>query len=92
MAKFTTTNIRIHEDCLQKLKMKAVREKKSTAQLIREAIDAFLGDKEKPQNMKDFKKDPFFRIVGLGSSGIRNGSVNHDKYLYKKITRTSHKK
>lgn len=88
MTRFTTTNIRIPEDRLQKLKMKAVREKKSTAQLIREAIDAFLGDKEKPQSMEDFKKDPFFRIIGLGSSGIKNGSVNHDKYLYKKSART----
>lgn len=92
MTRYTTTNIRIAEDCLQKLKMKALREKKSTAQLIREAIDAFLGNKEKLPSMKDFKKDPFFRIIGLGSSGIRNGSLNHDKYLYKKNTRTSHKK
>ncbi|MBI4007637.1 MAG: hypothetical protein HY354_03975 [Planctomycetes bacterium] len=42
--------------------------------------------------MEDFKKDPLFRIVGLGSSGIKKGSVNHDKYLYKKSTRTSPKK
>lgn len=39
--------------------------------------------KKKPMSMEDFKKDSFFRIVGLGSSGIKNGSVNHDKYLYK---------
>jgi len=82
MGIFVTTNIRISKEKLKALKLKAVEENKSVAQLIREAIDKFLFPSKEKAPAEDIKKDPFFKIVGMFESGIRDASVNHDKYIY----------
>jgi hypothetical protein len=78
---FVTTNIRLPEEDLKKLKHKAVEDNKSVAQLIREAIHKLLLNSRK---RTDHKKDSFNNIIGIAKSGPRDGSVRHDFYLYGK--------
>ncbi len=75
------TNIRIPEEVLKELKYKAIEEKKSVNQLIREAIEASLSAPVKPER---YAKDPFENVIGIARSGIKNGSTKHDRYLYGK--------
>jgi hypothetical protein len=73
------TNIRLSEDLLKTLKHKAVEEKKSLNKLICEAIEASLTTLPVAAQLRD---DPFEAVIGAAKSGCRDGSVNHDHYLY----------
>jgi len=75
------TNIRLPEEVLKALKYKAIEEKKSVNQLIREAIEIALTTPVQP---KKLAKDPFERVIGIAKSGIKDGSTKHDHYLYGK--------
>lgn len=79
---YVTTNIRLPREMLKALKQKAIEEEKSTAQLIREAIEQAFIKKEKKLSRREFKKDSFFKIVGMFDDGIRDGSVHHDRDIY----------
>ena len=81
MASNVATNIRLPEELLKALKYKAIEEKKSINRLIREAIETSLIAPVKPEK---HVKDPFESIIGIAKSGIRDGSVKHDRYLYGK--------
>lgn len=73
------TNIRLSEDLLKTLKHKAIEEKKSLNKLICEAIEASLTALPAAAQSHD---DPFEAVIGAAKSGCRDGSVNHDHYLY----------
>ncbi|MEK6576926.1 MAG: CopG family transcriptional regulator [Nitrospirota bacterium] len=73
------TNIRLPEEVLKALKYKAIEEKKSVNQLIREAIEMSLGVAAQPEK---HIKDPFEDVIGITKSGIKDGSTKHDRYLY----------
>ena len=73
------TNIRLSEDLLKTLKHKAIEEKKSLNKLICEAIEASLTTLPVAAQLPD---DPFESVIGAAKSGCRDGSVNHDHYLY----------
>jgi hypothetical protein len=75
------TNIRLPEEVLKALKYKAIEERKSVNQLIREAIELALAAPVQP---KKHAKDPFEGVIGIAKSGIKDGSVKHDRYLYGK--------
>ncbi|MEK6590354.1 MAG: CopG family transcriptional regulator [Nitrospinota bacterium] len=75
------TNIRLPEEILKILKYKAIEEKKSVNQLIREAIEKSLATHVPPEK---YEKDPFNDIIGIAKSGIKDGSTKHDHYLYRK--------
>jgi len=75
------TNIRLPEDLLKALKYKAIEEKKSMNQVIREAIETSLAVEPKS---KVSKKDSFEDIIGIARSGIKDASSKHDRYLYGK--------
>jgi len=81
MASNVATNIRLPEEVLKALKYKAIEEKKSTNQLIREAIEASLS---MPVKLEKQGKDPLENIIGIAKSGIKDGSVKHNRYLYGK--------
>ncbi len=76
------TNIRLPEEVLKALKYKAIEENKSVNQLIREAIEIALTTPVQPPGKP--AKDPFERVIGIAKSGIRDGSIKHDHYLYGK--------
>lgn len=81
MSTTIATNIRLPEETLKALKYKAIEEKKSVNQLIREAIELSLAavtQAERPG------KDPFDEVIGIAKSGIKDASTKHDRYLYGK--------
>jgi hypothetical protein len=73
------TNIRLPEELLKALKYKAIEEKKSMNQLIREAIEISLADVSRSQGRE---KDSFEDVIGIAKSGTKDGSSKHDRYLY----------
>ncbi|MEK6590181.1 MAG: CopG family transcriptional regulator, partial [Nitrospinota bacterium] len=74
------TQMYIPEDVLIELKKKAGKEKTTVADIVRNAVSEFLG-KEKA---KDWINDPLWNMIGSSSSGDKDLSINHDKYLYGK--------
>ncbi len=75
------TNIRLPEDLLKALRYRAIEEKKSMNQLIREAIEMALATVPRPE---DRKKDSFEDVIGIANSGIKDASSKHDRYLYRR--------
>lgn len=75
------TNIRLPEDVLKALKYRAIEERKSVNQLVREAVEGFLGITPVTE---PGGKDSFDAVVGVARSGIKDGSMKHDRYLYGK--------
>lgn len=81
MSTNVATNIRLPEEVLKALKYKAIEEKKSVNQLIREAIERALVIAPQPERQT---RDPFQDVIGIARSGIKDGSTKHDRYLYGK--------
>ena len=79
MSATVATNIRLPEDLLRTLKYRAIEEKKSVNQIIREAIEMSLA--VAPQS-EEREKDPFEDVIGIAKSGIKDASSKHDRYLY----------
>jgi predicted transcriptional regulator len=77
----TATNIRLPEDLLKALRHKAIEERKSMNQLIREAIELSLAAIPEPEERK---KDSFEDVIGMAKSGVKDGSSKHDRYLYRR--------
>ena len=75
------TNIRLPEDLLKVLKYRAIEEKKSVNQIIREAIEMALASA--PQ-LEEPEKDPFEEVIGIARTGIKDASSKHDRYLYRR--------
>ena len=70
------TNIRLPEDLLKALKYRAIEEKKSVNQIIREAIEMSLA--AAPQT-KERQRDPLEDVIGIARSGIKDASSKHDR-------------
>jgi hypothetical protein len=79
MSTTVATNIRLPEDLLKTLKYRAIEEKKSVNQIIREAIEMSLAAAPQPE---ECEKDSFEDLIGIARSGIKDGSSKHDRYLY----------
>jgi hypothetical protein len=73
------TNIRLPEELLKALKYRAIEEKKTVNQIIREAIEMSLAATPQPEERKT---DPFEAMIGIARSGIKDASSKHDRYLY----------
>lgn len=79
MSGTVATNIRLPEELLKALKHRAVEERKSVNQMIREAIESSLGSFP---GRGEVETDAFEEVIGIGRSGIKDGSSMHDQYLY----------
>ncbi len=81
---YVATNIRLPRQTLQDLKLEAVRRHESLAQLVRDAVEqVYAAPKPKTRlSKKHSKKHPLFSIVGICNSGVKDGSVNHDRDIY----------
>ena len=79
MSATIATNIRLPEDLLKALKYRAIEEKKSMNQVIREAIEMWLATASQHE---EAEKDPFEDVIGIARSGIKDASSKHDRYLY----------
>lgn len=80
--RYLTTNIRIEADILKELKLKAVNEGKRVAELVRDAIRQYLHGKK--AEIKDIRKDPLFKIIGMCETGHKYDSERLDELLYGK--------
>ena len=78
---YTATNIRLPRKTLEALKIKAAKERKSLAQLIRDAIEVayHVGT---PEEQVDPQKDPLHHLIGAWKSGIKDGALRHDRDIY----------
>lgn len=79
--KYVTTNIRLPRATLDGLKLKALKERKSLAQLIREAIEVAFRFGATDAGV-DPKKDPFYKTLGAHASGLSDGASRHDRDVY----------
>ena len=79
MSATIATNIRLPEELLKALKYRAIEEKKSVNQIIREAIEMSLAATPQPEERE---MDPFEDMIGIARSGIKDASSKHDRYLY----------
>lgn len=92
MKEYVATNIRLPKEALQELKLRAVREHKSMASMVRDAVEQVYGvPKPKAKSLKEFHKDPIFSIIGICASGMKDGSVHHDREIYGGVLKRSRK-
>ena len=74
------TQIYLPRDLFGNLKRHARHGKQSMAQVIREALSAFLEEHARPA--VNWADDPITRSIGMAKGGDRDLSTHHDKYLY----------
>ncbi|HLE50181.1 MAG TPA: hypothetical protein VI791_03490 [Patescibacteria group bacterium] len=72
------TQVFLPEETYQYLKIRALREKKPAAQVVREVLQAGMGQPVKKQNAGD----TLLQLAKLGGKGPKDLSKNIDKYLY----------
>ena len=82
MAEYKVTNVRLPAETLRKLRIRAAEEGKSIAQLVRESIMIYLESPSPATAEEMLAEDPFFSLGASGHSGLGDGSVAHDRYLY----------
>jgi predicted transcriptional regulator len=75
------TQVYFPNEVYRKIEKQARAEDKSSAQIIREAVEKFLHDKNTDI---DWQNDPFFQAVGIMESKSGDLSENHDTYIYGK--------
>ena len=75
------TQVYFPNEVYRKIEKQARAEDKSSAQIIREAVEKFLADKN---TAIDWQNDPLFQAVGILESKAGDLSENHDAYIYGK--------
>lgn len=92
------TNIRLPEEDLALYKEIAMAEKKSLSEYVRQALSETTRNKmygmgKKPKKKKIFawKDAPIWNVnkYKAYASGIIDGSIRHDKYIYGSVQQTS---
>lgn len=84
MQKEVSTNIHLPVDVWKAVKVKAAQEGKSMKQLVLEGLSYVLKRKEKKEAGKDSLRELLLKYAGTMTTGLTDGSVNHDKYIYDK--------
>lgn len=82
MEKRVAMNVRLPVSLHKKAKLYALREGKSLAEIVREAVSEYVTDTElQPEQLTD---DPFFAVIGIGASDevTRSSLKGHDEELY----------
>lgn len=83
------TNVRLPAETLRKLRIRAAEEGKSIAQLLRESTMTYLESHNRPVVEESPATDPFCSLGASGHSGLGDGAVAHDRYLYPKPSEAS---
>ncbi|MBI5497590.1 MAG: CopG family transcriptional regulator [Deltaproteobacteria bacterium] len=81
MSTFVTTNLRLPEQAFEALRLRAERDGRSVAALVRDAVEQYLTGTSGPSAVA-FGADPVDALVGSLSGSSGDESVNHDAYLY----------
>jgi hypothetical protein len=80
--KMVRTQIYLPQEIYEQLKQRAEAEGVTMADQIREALAHYMVKAtEEPRHVLR-PDDPIWQLIGMGESGISDGSVNHDKYIY----------
>jgi Arc/MetJ-type ribon-helix-helix transcriptional regulator len=82
MTTLKRTQMYFPEEMLTELRLVASAKKESLSEVVREAVSSFL--KQKNTRSPNWDSDPLWEMVGSGNSGLSDGSLNHDFYLYGK--------
>jgi predicted transcriptional regulator len=72
------TQVYFPAELFRRLEKKAKKESKSSAAIIREAVERYL----EQEREIDWDNDPIFKLAGLGESGLGDLAAKHDAYLY----------
>ena len=81
--KMVRTQIYLPPDLYAALKKRAEEDGISMGRQIREAVAEYVTARDEDEQAPIFTADdPLWNIVGMVESGIEDGSVNHDKYIY----------
>lgn len=72
------TQVYFPKELFRRLEKKAKKESKSSAAVIREAVERYL----EQEREIDWDNDPIFKLAGLGDSGLGDLAAKHDEYLY----------
>ena len=87
---YVTTNIRLEAGIYRLLKLKSAKERKSLSQLVRDAVAETYGTAtRKLRRNGGSRRDPWSGLIGICRSGVRDGAVEHDRYLYGPVRRRS---
>lgn len=70
--------IYLEEAIIEQLKEIAEKENLSQSELIRQSIKSYIKEKQS----KGEAKNPLLKLIGICSSDITDGSINHDQYIY----------
>lgn len=70
--------IYLEEDMIEKIKEIAEKRNISQSELIRRSITKFI----KEELAAGEVRDPILELIGLFSSDVTDGSINHDHYIY----------
>lgn len=73
------TQVYFPNEVYRRIEKQAEEENKSSAQIIREAVEKFLNEKKVDI---DWENDPIFQAVGILKSEAGDLSENHDAYAY----------
>lgn len=79
---YVTTNVRFDAVSYRQLKLRAAEQRKSLAQLVREAVIRVYQTAEPSRTRGRQPRDPFFRIVGMCATGMTDGAAHHDRDIY----------
>jgi hypothetical protein len=97
MTEYVTTNIRLPKDLYREIKLRALEEEKSLAQIIRESVMQYLAAPEVAESrteeveaVDDWENDPLW-LIGTDPvmADVTDASVNHDLYLYGPLSETA---
>ncbi len=78
------TQVYLPRDIYEQIKARAEREGITMADQIREALVEYVitSNEAKSQAPILTDDDPIWEMIGMIKSGVSDGSVNHDKYIY----------
>lgn len=81
--KMVRTQVYLPRDIYAQIKKRADEEGITMAHQIREALTQYVVEtKEDESKYAIAADDPIWDLIGIINSGITDGSVNHDKYIY----------
>jgi hypothetical protein len=79
------TQVYLPRDIYQRLQKRAEENDLTLAVQIREALEDYLrhADAEDEERVMS-PDDPLLQLVGTMATGLGDGSINHDKYIYRR--------
>jgi hypothetical protein len=73
------TQIQLDEEQLKALRQSSAETGRSVADLVREGVKLYLNSRKRPSREEQVRRA--IAAIGKYRSGIKDGSVNHDRYL-----------